>query len=157
MNPAVHLSDIVERLRTSVCWTTFYFDRRTGEIIPITFDEFHQAEKPFLVEFESDGKPDAKQIARAVLDGNERYVEMPSPSDYNEYSIMEKFCFSIEDDRILQLLSESLRGMEGMAQFEQAINRLGVIEEWYGYLKLELRLSAKQWCENNNIDFLEDI
>ena len=157
MNTAVHLSNIVERLRTSFPWTTFYFDRRTGEIIPITFDDFHQAERPFLIEYESDGKPDAKQIARAVLNGDERYVEMPSPSDYDEHSIMERFCFSIEDDRISQLLSESLRGREGVAQFEQAINRLGVIEEWYGYLVLELRWIAKQWCENNDIDFIEDV
>jgi hypothetical protein len=70
---------------------------------------------------------------------------------------MERFCFSIEDDRISQLLSESLRGMKGVAQFEQAINRLGVIEEWYGYLVLELRWIAKQWCENNDIDFIEDV
>jgi len=44
-----------------------------------------------------------------------------------------------------------------MRQFERAINRLGVIEEWHGYLGLELRLIAKQWCENNDIDFIENV
>ena len=157
MSTAVHLSDIVERLHTSETWTTFYFDRRTGEIVPIEDSAFALAEKPFLVEFEPDGKPDPKQIARAVLNGDERYVQMPSPSDVDEYGIMERFCFAIEDDRISQSLSESLKEFQGMSRFEQAINRLGIIEEWHGYLGLELRSIAKRWCEENEIDFIDDV
>jgi len=156
MNAAVHLSDVVERLRTHEHWTTFYFDRKTGEIIPITDTEFHLAEKPFLVECQPDGKPDVKQIARAVLDGNERYVQMPSSFDIDDYSIMERFCFSVEDERISRALSESLGGFPGRKLFELAINQHGVIEEWHGYLRLELRSIARQWCERNDIDFMDD-
>jgi len=157
MPPSVRLSDIVERLRTSERWTAFYFDRRTGEITAVTDNDLHLVEKPFLVEFEPDGKPDYRQVARAVLNGDDRYVPMPSPSDVDEHSIMERFCFSVEDDRISQLLSESLKGFQGISQFEQAINRLGIIEEWHGYLGLELRSIAKQWCEGHDIDFIDDV
>lgn len=155
MNTAIPLANIVEMLLTPVSWTTFYYDKKTGDIFPVTVEEFSRAERPFLVELQPDGKPDAKQIARAVLNGDERYVQMPSLSDIDEYAIMERYSFSIEDDRISRLLTEALQGAGAIRQFEKAINRLGVIEEWHGFLELELRSIAKQWCEDNGIDYTD--
>jgi len=157
MADSVKLSEIVERMDSHTYWTTFYLNKETGEIIPIMNEEFCMAKNLFLLEEQPDGKQDIRKIARDILDGDEKYIRIPSKFDIDEFSIMERFCFSIEDDRISKSLSHALKGKFAVQNFKQAIIRLGVVEEWYGYRNMELRIIAKKWCEKNDIDFTEDI
>jgi len=157
MKGAVKLSDIVESWTSTDPWTTFYLDKETGDIIPITHAEFFQAEKPFLAEPQPDGKPDVKRVARAILNRDDRYILIPSRYDLDEFAIMEQFCSSVEDDRVSEILSEALKDIRGVDVFEQALIRHGMVEDWHSHLQQELIVAAKEWCENNDIDFTEDV
>ncbi len=157
MTGAVKVTDIVETWDSTDPWTAFYLDRKTGEIIPITHAELDLAEKPFLVETEPDGKPDIKRIARAILNGDERYVLLPSLHDLDVFAIMERFCASLEDDQISGNLSEALTNFQGMELFEQTVIRHGLVEFWQSHLHLEKLIAAKAWCEKNDIDFTDDV
>jgi hypothetical protein len=157
MSGAVKLSEIVESWASTDPWTTFYLDKKSGEIIPITLAEFYEAEKPFRAEQQSDGRPDTLQIAKAVLDGDKRYIRLPSSAEIEESAIMEQFCASVEDDQISEALSESLKDISGPEVFEKTLVRYGMAEDWNAWYRQELKAAAKEWCENNDIEFVEDI
>ena len=157
MRGAVKLSKIVETWSSADPWTTFYLNKVTGKIIPITHLEFYEAEKPFSAEPEPDGKPDVKHVARAILGGDERYILIPSRYEPNESEVMEQFCFSVVDDQVSEILSESLNGPRGAEFFAQSLIRHGMLEEWHSYLQQALILAAKEWCEKNDIEFNEDV
>jgi hypothetical protein len=157
MKRAVRLSEIVESWDSSDPWTTFYLNKKTGQIIPITNVEFCEAEKPFHAAPEPDGSPDNRQIAKAVLDGDERYIRLPSRAELEEYAVMEQFCASVEDDLISETLSETLKDIRGSEAFEKALIRYGLAEDFHAWHRRESKSAAKEWCETHDIVFIEDI
>jgi hypothetical protein len=158
MEGAVKLSEIVESWTSTDPWTISYLDKETGEIIPITHFEFYEAEKPFLAEPQLDGRPDIKQVAKDVQDGDERYLRLPSRSEIEGYAIIrEQFCASVEDDRISEILSESLKQIRGEEVFEKTLIRYGMVEDWSAWYCRQQKTAAKEWCENNDVEFIEDI
>jgi len=158
MKDSVKLSEIIDSWASTDPWTTYYLDKKRGEIIPITNFEFYEAKKPFLAEPQLDGRRDIKQIAKAVLGGDERYIRLPSLSEIEAYVIIrEQFCASIEDDQISEILSESLRQIRGEEAFEKALIRCGIVEDWHSWYRQQQKNAAKEWCENNDIEFIEDL
>jgi hypothetical protein len=157
MSSPVKLSQILERISKPAYWETYCLNKETGEIILITHSEFFDAEHGKKQDSESDDEKDVLIAAKAILSGDKRYILIPSNDEIDEYSIMERFCFSVEDDQISLALSDALKFKPVGHYFRKAVIRHGLVEEWESYLTMELRMMAKKWCEKNDIDFIEDI
>jgi len=157
MSSHIKLSEIIENINPSIYWTTPYLDKETGEIISISDREFFEAENKFMFLMRPDGKPDPIMIAKEIKDGSERYVKIPSEIDLNELSIMQRFCLSIDDEFISEKLSEILKGKFVLDHFSRAINRFGIIEDWHAYFHQELKFFVKEWCDINEIDYIDDL
>lgn len=83
----------------------------------------------------------------------EKYIKLPDCYDIHEYNIMKKFCYTIENDDMMNKLLESIKGRGAFARFRTVVRKLGIEEDWYEYRLHAYRRIAVSWCENNNIPY----
>jgi len=79
-----------------------------------------------------------------------------SKYEINEYRIMEDFSKSIEDPRISEELSNAIKGRGAFRRFKDNIVRLGIADRWYNYKEEAFKRIAIEWCEDNNIDYINE-
>lgn len=158
MSVPVKLSEIVDGMQFQSDETSHYLNRKTGEVLPVTDEELSAAEEEDSLEQHPQWQREVIEMARNILDDEkgETYVELPSTFEIHEYSIMEKFCLSIVDERISESLYRSIKGSGAFSRFKDGIHRFGVVDEWNRYRDEALKEIAKQWCEVNNIECIDD-
>jgi hypothetical protein len=132
-----------------------YLDRRTGEIITISDEEFRAAEEGDPLEDYPEWQRDNIRIAGEFLANEDDYFALPTKYDLNEYQIMEEFVLSLKDRRASELLYTSIKGKGAFRRFKDTLHRLQLADEWYVYRDAELRQIAIDWCESNQVQFRE--
>lgn len=83
------------------------------------------------------------------------YLPLPTKFDIHEYSIMERFCRSREDDEMRDDLCDAIRGRGAFRRFKDSIHEHGIADDWYKYRDEALREIAIEWCEENGIPYTE--
>ncbi len=84
------------------------------------------------------------------------YISLPSQFDIHQYDIMEKFCLSIENGKISEVLYNTIKGKGVFRRFKDKILEYDIEQDWYQYKDDAYREISKRWCETNNIEFSED-
>lgn len=131
-----------------------YLDRRTGQIVMLSDEDVSAAKRDDPVDEYPEWRQEQILLAREVLgSGTPHYLELPSQFDVHEWSIMERFCRSLEDREIADALAVAIRGRGAFRFFRAEIRRLGVEQEWYRYRDAAMRRIAIDWCEAHNIEF----
>jgi len=70
---------------------------------------------------------------------------------------MEDFCLSIQDDELSDKMYYSIKGNGAFRRFKENICRYNLENKWYKYKEDTLRKIAKSWCEENNIELIDDL
>jgi len=83
-------------------------------------------------------------------------VALPSRFDMNEYRIMERFCDTVEDEKVATGLRLAIQGSGAFRRFKDGLHAFGIAEQWYAFRDKALREIAKDWCEENHIEYTED-
>ncbi|MBW2148965.1 MAG: hypothetical protein JRG73_02390 [Deltaproteobacteria bacterium] len=158
MSVHVKLSAIIDGMEIQSQESSSYLNKKTGEIVTINDEEFRAAEYDDSLEEHSEWEKEFIEKAREILeDKNEgNYLALPSTFDIDEYSIMERFCLSIEEKRISESLHYAIKGSGAFRRFKDLIHGFGVAEDWYRYRDEALRKIGKDWCEANNIEYTDD-
>ncbi|NIS71984.1 MAG: hypothetical protein GTO12_24570 [Proteobacteria bacterium] len=158
MSVPVKLSEIVDGMEFQTNELSNYLNRKTGEVFPIGDEEFSAAEEGDSLEDCPEWQQEVIEVARAILDDEkgETYIELPSKFDIHEYGIMEEFCLSISDEKISESLYRAIKGRGAFGRFKDGIHRFGVAEDWYEYRDEALKKIAKEWCEANNVEYIDD-
>ena len=153
----VSLNDIVQEMQIISDTMTVYFKRSTGEFIMITDEYIHAAESEESLDGRPEWEQDAIRMTADVLaredDGD--YVPLPSQYDIHEYSIMERFCHSVTNPKIVNDLFRSITGRGAFRRFKDAICRHGVEEDWYRFKDEAYKVIAIEWFEENGITWRE--
>jgi len=68
---------------------------------------------------------------------------------------MERFCGSIDNDRISDALYLAIRGKGAFRRFKDTLHRYGIEQKWYSFYEDPLRDIAIRWCEGKGIDYIE--
>lgn len=68
---------------------------------------------------------------------------------------MERFCLSIEDEEISDSLYYAIKGKGAFRRFKEGIHRYGITDDWYKYREEALKQMARDWCEENDIEYIE--
>ena len=89
---------------------------------------------------------------REVL-GSGDFVPLPDRFEIHEYSIMERFCRSIESDDLRQELLHTIRGGGAFRRFKNTIARRGIQDDWYAYRDNALKRIAADFLEVEGIAF----
>lgn len=157
MSVRVKLRDIVDGLDVSHDEMESYLDRQTGKVIQITQEEMTAAEDDQPLDKYPDWEHESIEIAREIAaDTQGRFVPLPTQFDIHEYSIMEDFCFSVEDEETSDRLVRAIKGQGAFRRFKDLADELGISEQWYAYRNNAFKKIAKEWCEANEVPYVDE-
>lgn len=149
MQVPVSLKDILEGMEFQSDEITAYLHRPTGRVIAVSAEALQAAEEGASAEAEVEEFELAD--ARGILEGGDDYLALPDRFEIDEYRMMDHFAAGIADPRAQAELSVALQGRGAFRRFKDAVRRLGLAEEWYGYRDRGYEDVARAWCEAQGI------
>jgi hypothetical protein len=151
---SVKLNNIIEGMEFQSDETSSYLNKRAGEVVTITEDQFRAAEDDEPIEDFPEWQHEKIKTAKEILETDD-YLSLPSKFDIHEYEIMERFCLSITDDEIRDSMYRSIKGSGAFRRFKENIHRYNMAEDWYKYREEAIKQIAIDWCEENDIEFID--
>ena len=148
----VKLADILEGLEFQSDERFAYLHTTTGDVVCITEEELRAAENNEPLEDFPDWQHDAIRSAKDIVD-TDHYLPLPDRFEIHEYSIMERFCLSLDDADLRDDLCQALRGRGAFRRFKDRVQAYGIAEDWYRYRDAALREIAIAWCEAHDIPY----
>jgi Uncharacterised protein family (UPF0158) len=146
----VKLKDILDALEMPMDETPAFVDRETGEVITMERQMLHDAE-----EAEEDPEDEELTLARQIQFDPGRYPPLPDSHDIHEYSIMEDFIATVQDNRIREELFRAIGGRGAFRYFKDTIARYGISDQWYKFRANALTTIAREWCDDEDIEYIE--
>ena len=156
MKKAVDLKKLIEEMDVQIDQYNTYVNRKTGEIIRVSSDRFRK-----VMDYEitppynnyQDWEIEEIKNCEDIADNYDDYVEIPSKSEIDEYSVMECFCLSIEDNKMRNELCRAVKGKGAFRRVRDRIERYDSEDEWYQDKKERLQEIAIAWCEENGLKY----
>ena len=157
MSPRVKLSDIINIVGFQSHNSSYYLDREKGEPFLVSKEQLRVAEEDAELEDYPEWEREQIELAREILSDKkgERYILIPVKFVSHEYSTMENFCFSLDDEEISRALLQAIKGAGAFSRFNNCIHRYGVADDWYKYRYNSMKRIVMDWCEANNIKYVE--
>lgn len=155
MSISVKLKDIVEEMDMQFEESQAFLNKSTGQVVVVISEELSIAEEEESFEDFPDWQQEALEIAQDVIENFENYIELPTKYDINEYNIMEDFCFTLPDQRVQSSLLNSINGKGAFRRFKDLVINLNIEDTWYSYRDERLKQIAIDWCQSNNITYIE--
>src|SRR5215467_13948685 len=150
----VKLSDLIEGMDFQSDEQSSFLNVTTGEVVSITDEELRAAENDEPLGDFPEWQHDAIRIARDIVE-TDHYLPLPDRCEMYEYSIMERFCHSVDDDDMRDDLCDTIRGRGAFRRFKDRMQLYEMAEEWYRYRDAALREIAVAWCEEHEIPYDE--
>ena len=85
----------------------------------------------------------------------ENSIMLPTRYDIDEYSMMEDFIETIEDEKLYNQLYIAINGPGAFRRFKDTCINFDIIENWYNFKDKKYKEIATEWCQENNIDYEE--
>ena len=120
--------------------THMFYNTETGE-----FDFFTN----FMLD---DGLIDEHEIGKF---DDPYWISAPRQRDFNGYQMMVDFANTISHPRKHELLSVALEGKGAFRRFKDTLHRTGLAEQWYAFKHLAFIELAKDWCEENGLEYVD--
>ncbi len=153
MTIRVKLDDIIEGLEFQSDESSSFLNKKTGEVVLMTDYAMRAAEDDEPLEELEDWERDLVAIAREILAETGQYIPLPTKFDIDEYRIMERFCISLDNQEISDVLYDLIKGSGAFRRFKDAIYRYEIEDEWHSYRDNAIKEIAIEWCRENNIEF----
>jgi hypothetical protein len=149
----VKLDDIIDGMECQSDESSSFLNTKTGEVVLMTDYAMRAAEDDEPLEELEDWERDLVAIAREILAETGQYIPLPTKYDIDEYSIMERFCLSLDNQEISDILCDLISGSGAFRRFKDTIYKYGVEDEWHKYRDNALKEIAIEWCREHNIEF----
>lgn len=158
MKIKVKLDDIITGMEFQTDQMSSYLNQETGEVSTVMEQEFRYVEEEDdslismygLVE-------ECIEKARDILmdDKGNKYIALPSKFEIHEWEIMKQFCLSVDDKDVSESLMNAIHGKGAFRYFKDSIRRYGIDDQWYTFRDDAIKKIAIEWCETNNIEYIE--
>jgi hypothetical protein len=155
MSVQVKLQDIIEGMEIQVEGTRTFLNINTGEVISVSEDDLRAAEDEKPLDHLPDWQQEDLKIAYDVVENFEDYEELPTKFEINEYEMMEDFCLTIRNESNQEVLLNSIKGKGAFRRLKDNVIRLGMEEQWYSYREERYKQIAIEWCQDNNLCYVE--
>lgn len=158
MSPRVKLSDIINIIGFQSYNSIYYLDKKKGELFLVSKEQLRAAEEDAGPEDYPKFEREQIKLVREILNDKkgQRYILIPVKFVSHEYSAMENFCFSLDEDEISGALLKAIKGAGAFNRFSNCIHRYGVAEEWYKFRYDSMKKIVIGWCEENSIEYVEE-
>ena len=155
MDKPVKLEDIIDGIEMQTDESSSYLNIKTGEVVIISDEESSAAEEDKPIDSFPEWQHELINKAKEILQSND-YISFPSKFQVHEYRIMEKFCLSITDNQIRDILYYSIKGSGAFQRFKDNIYKYNLEEEWYKFRDEAIKRIAIEWCEDKGINYIEE-
>ena len=132
----IEISKIADEFEMISDETHVFYNRETGE-----FDYYND-----FIDMEDD--PEKFE--------DDAWIAAPSQRNINEYDIMVNFAETVSDPRKNELLSIALTGRGAFRRFKDTLYRVELRDEWFEYKRKAYIKIAREWCEENDIEYIDD-
>ena len=155
MSPRVKLSDIIDSIGLQTSITSCYLDREEGKIVFVSKELLRAAKEGDTLEDYPEWQKELIKLAREILsdENEEKYIAIPGKFVFHEYSTMENFCISLDNEKISKPLCQAIFGGGAFNRFKSCIDRYGVADDWYKYRYNSMKKIVIDWCEANDIKY----
>jgi Uncharacterised protein family (UPF0158) len=148
----VELQTVVDEMEMATDEWRGYINRKTGELRSFDGEVLRIAEDEDAASGLEDREAEDVEECRRVLEDKD-FIELPSKYDIHEYSIMERFCLSLDDERMDERLLDAIRGRGAFRRFKDLIHDKGIQDDWYRYRNDALKKIAADFLEANEIPY----
>ncbi len=148
----VRLRDVVDAMDAPVDGWMAYVNRRTGEIVSFSEDDVALSDD----DDDDDVVPDwqAEMVAKAKeVEASDDFVQLPDKFDIHEYAIMERFCYTVDDDALRQDLLGAIKGSGAFRRFKELVRGQELEQAWWTYRDTAIEKIAADFLEIENISF----
>ncbi len=156
MAAKVRISDIVDEMTMQFDESRSLLNIETGEIVFIQDEFLRRAEDDESIDDEEQGwMQEAMELAYDIIESVDKYHELPSTYEINEYRIMEAFCFTVKNEGKKNQLLRAIQGKGAFRRFKDTAFELGLIEDWYRYRDERFKEIAIEYCKDLGIEYIE--
>jgi hypothetical protein len=155
MSIPIKIQSIIEELEMQFDESQTFLNRNTGEIVFVKLEDLRAAEDEEPFDHLPDWEQEDRKIAIDVVENFENYLGLPTKYEVNEYEIMEEYCLSVSDQVIRDNLLRAIKGKGAFRRFKEKIIDFGIEKNWYSFRDKRFKEIAINWCNDNNIDFIE--
>jgi hypothetical protein len=148
MSVMVSLRDVINEMAEVGDDQTAYLNRRTGEPLTLSDEQRYVMENGHPAADLSDGQ---RQLREAHESGD--LLELPAAFEHHLYSIVERFCQSVRDPDHRAELLRAIRSKRALRDFNEALRRLGIQQQWIGFRNRGLEEIAIHWLDANGIAY----
>ncbi|ACF11023.1 conserved hypothetical protein [Chlorobaculum parvum NCIB 8327] len=141
MTPIIRLKDVIEGIHAIDDEVRGFLNVRTGRVVMLSVDDLDAA---------ANGSPE-NAMAQEVLRSSD-YRELPDQFEVDDYSIMQQFCETVDDDPLRRGLLRSMQGRGASMRIRHTVHEYGVEEAWSAFRKEALRPIAIEWLEKHELD-----
>jgi len=155
MEYIIRLKDVIQEMDVLSDEYRAFLNIRTRELVTISNQELSASEEGQSLEDFPEWQQESIQKAGEVLFTGD-YRELPGKFEIHEYSIMERFCYTVGDDELSHRLLNSIRGRGAFRYFKDTINEYGIADDWYEYREQAFKEIAIEWLERYNIAYTDE-
>ena len=131
----VKLQDVLDSLEMVSGEIDYYYNPKIGKFFMSNIGEFEPLNEDELDELFTES------------------IILPTQYDIDEYSMMEEFAATVEDQRLQNQLYISLNGSGAFRRFKDTCINFDIINDWYKFKNEKYKEIAIDWCKENNIEF----
>ena len=155
MTVRVLLREIIDGMQLQSDDMSAYLNVRTGQVVPVSAEDLMAAEFGEPPAAAADWEIEAAEMARAVAAGQD-YLALPDRFEIDEYRMMERFANELTDASASQRLQRAIQGRGAFRRFKDAVQDLGLAQQWYTYRDRAFEAIAIDWCDANGIAYTKD-
>ncbi len=151
----VNLHDLAQELQIQTDGWKGFLHTPTGEFVGLQDEALSAAEEGTPDEDFADWEQEEIELAKRIIETDE-YIALPSKWDIHEHSMMENFCFSIENEKMRDVFFDAISGNGAFRRFRDLAERAGVMKDWYKFRDEAYEEFGKKWCERNEIPYTNE-
>lgn len=155
MPPPVSLHTVTQELELLSDETHTYLNRQSGELVTLGTNEMTILKAELNLADCPPWQRAAIQLAQTVLSSAD-YVPLPSKFELREHEIMKRFCHSLENEALSQMLLVQIRASGAFSRFKNALHRHDLAGAWYRFRQAALADIAAAWLEAHAIPYTRE-
>jgi hypothetical protein len=150
----VKLRAVVDQIEMTGDEMTAYINRNTGDLITLTDEDLSYAEDGDNDRLIPDWQRETVDQVKQVL-ADDEYIALPDCFEIHEYKIMEHFCYTIEDERVQNILLQAISGKGAFRHFKDKVYEEGINKNWRRFRDSAFKQIAVGFLENQGIAFTD--
>jgi hypothetical protein len=152
----VSLKDLIGDMQLLSNDVSGYLNRVTGEITLVTSDDMAAVENDEDLSGRPESEKELLEKIKEILSSDDS-LELPGQYDIHEYEIMERFCISVSDPKISDILLDQIQSSGAFRRFNNMIRRYDIEKDWYKFRDVAYKEIAIDWLESNGLAFTDDL